>query len=107
MNPLHHHGSYFLLKGNHLSFTPSRVIVRGMAVMATNETDEILEQITSLIENACASGDNISAIAQRAGVPRAKVSRIRNQSFQEYPSIETLSKIANALGRKVTIQLLK
>ena len=78
-----------------------------MAAMATNETDEILEQITKLIETACNSGDNVSAIATRAGVSRSRVSGIRNHSFDEYPSIETLSKIATALGRKLSIQLLK
>ncbi len=75
--------------------------------MALHDTDEIIEQITALIEDACAAGDNVSAIAIRAGVSRSKVSRIRNHSFEEYPSIETLSKIALALGRKVSIRLLQ
>lgn len=75
--------------------------------MATNDTDEIVEQITCLIEEACASGDNVSAIANRAGVSRSRVSSLKNHSFDEYPSIETLSKIATALGRKVTIKLLQ
>lgn len=75
--------------------------------MATDETEKLVEDITKLIEDACREGDNVSAIADRAGVPRAKVSRIKNRSFEEYPSIDTLSKIAKALGRRVRIVLQK
>ncbi len=75
--------------------------------MATDQTDELLEKIADLINQACDEGDNVSAIADRANVSRATISRLKNRSFNSYPSFDTLSHISNALGYSVRVELKK
>lgn len=75
--------------------------------MPRKDIEKLIESVAELIEEACTNGDNVSAIALRAGIPRPKVSRIRNGSFTDTPTVETLGKIAQSLGCSVEVKLKK
>ena len=75
--------------------------------MATDQTNELIEEIIVLIDKAIEGGDSVSAIAERSKVSRAKISRIRNRSmrFDEFPKIETIERLAMALGKRLKIRI--
>jgi|LakMenE18May11ns_1017448.scaffolds.fasta_scaffold9828046_3 DNA-binding phage protein len=74
-----------------------------MISVASNETEVLIQELADLLNEACEQGDNVAAIAKRAGVSRPDLSRLRNMSHTHYPNVETLVRIASALGKKISI----
>ena len=75
--------------------------------MPTIVSQSTLDELGRLITEACEKGDNVSAIADRAGVPRSMVSRIKNSSYLRSPTLETVEAILRAIGREVVFALKK
>lgn len=80
-----------------------------IATMANDQTEELLQEVITLIEEACANGDTISAIAERSKLSRPQISRIRNNNLRqdEFPKIETLARLVEALGYRVSLKIQK
>jgi DNA-binding phage protein len=79
-----------------------------LATMAdTTEAERLLQEVNGLLERAIASGDNVSAIALRAGIPRPRLSNFRNGTFDSYPKLDTVEAIAKALGYRIHLSLEK
>lgn len=70
--------------------------------MATITNDDLLQEIGNLINDACDQGDNISAIAERAGVQRDLVSGLRNGTYRATPTLARTEAILRAIGYKIS-----
>lgn len=68
--------------------------------MPTTVSQSTLDDLARLIEEACAKGDNVSAIAERASVDRKTVSRIRN-GYESSPTLDKVEAILHALGKRM------
>lgn len=87
------------------SFFKKTLYYGGMLEMPTTKASEsVLEEIGQLIEDACQRGDNVSAIATRAGVDRATVSMLRNGTYRSSPTLDKIEMILSAIGRKISFQ---
>jgi len=75
-----------------------------MEEMATIVNDDLLQELSSLINEACENGDNISAIAERSGVQRDCVSGLRNGTYRAMPTLARTEAILRAIGYKVSFQ---
>ena len=73
--------------------------------MPTIVSQSKLNELGRLIADACEKGDQVSAIASRAGVPRSMVSRIKDCSYLRSPSLGTVEAIVRAIGREVAFPL--
>lgn len=71
--------------------------------MPTIVSQSTLDELGRLIAEACEKGDNVSAIAERCGVPRGTVSRIKNHSYDKSPTLETVEAILKAIGCAITV----
>jgi transcriptional regulator with XRE-family HTH domain len=69
--------------------------------MPTLVSQSTLDELGRLINEACERGDNVSAIAERAGVQRQDVSAIRNNSYRYSPTIEKVEAICKAIGKRI------
>jgi DNA-binding phage protein len=79
-----------------------------LAIMAeTTEAERLLHEVNELIETAIANGDNVSAIAQRAGIQRSRLSNFRNGTQDSYPKLDTVEAIAKALGYRIELKIEK
>lgn len=72
--------------------------------MPTLISDDLLDQLATLIESACERGDNVSAIAERAGVNREFVSSLRNRTYRSSPTIDRMKAVCDAIGVKITLR---
>lgn len=68
--------------------------------MPTTVSQRTLDELGRLIEEACEKGDNVSAIAERAGISRKTVSVIRN-GYECSPTLDKVEAILAALGKRV------
>lgn len=66
--------------------------------MPTDISQSILDELSRILTEACEKGDNVSAIAKRSHASRQLVSRLKNGSYPQSPSLETAEAIAKALG---------
>lgn len=66
--------------------------------MPTTVSHSALVELGILIEEACEKGDNVSAIAARAGVGRTLVSRLRNRRNVSSPTLENVESVLAAIG---------
>ena len=69
--------------------------------MPTTISQSTLDELGELIEKACDRGDNVSAIAERAGVPRQLVSALKNGTYPNSPTLEKVGLILDAIGYKI------
>ena len=72
--------------------------------MATITNDDLLHEIGTLIHQACEQGDNVSAIADRAGVQRDLVSGLRNGTYRATPTLARTEAILRAIGYKISFE---
>lgn len=73
-----------------------------MINLPTIVSQQTLEDLGERITAACKNGDSVNAIAERAGVRREMVSRLKNANYSYSPSFEVVEKIANAIGLQIT-----
>ncbi|QDV23464.1 helix-turn-helix domain-containing protein [Aureliella helgolandensis] len=71
--------------------------------MPTLVSQSTLCELGRLIAEACVQGDNVSAIAERAGVSRTLVSQLRNGSCVGSPTIDKVVAILEAIGESMQI----
>lgn len=71
--------------------------------MPTLVSDELLDQLATLIDEACKNGDNVSAIAKRAGVNREFVSGLRHRTYPSSPTIDRMKSVCDAIGVKILL----
>ncbi len=73
--------------------------------MPTLVSQQPLDEVARLINEACEAGDNVSAIAERTGgVTRELVSRLRNGTYDSSPSLDKLVSILDAIGYRVRFE---
>lgn len=72
--------------------------------MAIITNDALLEQLGTLINEACERGDSVSAIAERAGVQRDLVSGLRNGTYRFTPTLARTEAILKAIGYKLAFE---
>jgi transcriptional regulator with XRE-family HTH domain len=71
--------------------------------MPTMTGEDLIGELSTLIDAACKRGDSVSAIAERAGVQRELVSGIRNGTYGSVPSLARIQSVASALGFGVSL----
>lgn len=69
--------------------------------MDMEETEALADIITAVIKQRNALGLSQRELAQMCGMPQSSVARI--ESFKTTPNVETLLKIMQPLGLKLTV----
>ena len=72
--------------------------------MPTLISDDLLEQLACMIDDACKRGDTVSAIAERAGLQREFVSGLRNHTYRSSPTIDRFKAVCDAIGVKISLE---
>lgn len=72
-------------------------------MITTKVETSVLETVIEAIADACERGDSVSAIAQRAGVPRSMVSGLRHGNYPSSPTLEKLEAICSAIQLRLTV----
>ncbi len=75
-----------------------------MIEVPTDISQSILDELARILTEACERGDNVSAISERCGVARQMVSRMKNGTFQNSPTLETANAVAAAVGYDLTFK---
>ena len=77
-----------------------------MLPMPTIVSSDELEQLVRLVaDHRERTGESVTAIAARAGVPREKVSRLLSGTYPHAPQFEMIARIARAIGYRIAFSL--
>jgi DNA-binding phage protein len=71
-------------------------------VVSHAELEELMRLVAEYRER---TGESVTAIAARAGVPREKVSRLLSGTYPHAPQFEMVSRIAKAVGYKIAFSV--
>jgi DNA-binding phage protein len=67
-------------------------------IVSTDELEALVRLVTDYRER---TGESVTAIAARAGVPREKISRLLSGTYPHAPQFEMISRIAKAVGYRI------
>lgn len=78
------------------------LMAKGQAIFARHE--RLLETLHALKAERLAQGVSLAEMARRTGIAKASLSRLENAKHPN-PTVSTLDRIAQALGKQVLIEL--
>lgn len=70
--------------------------------MPTTVSQDELDQLMVLVnEHREQTGESVTALAERAEIPRTQLSRMMSGSYPHGPQFELIARLAHAIGRKI------
>lgn len=72
--------------------------------MPVETSEDLMDELGRLIDEACERGETNRSIAEKAGVQYDLISGLRNGTYGSTPSISRIASILSVLGYRLSIK---